>query len=91
MPNIFQRLIQMDIRSTLIAVVKRFPLSVIIILAITALLLYVVNKEVDDVLYQRLWLTGIVTFFLATGVALFTETWKRQPFDKVLLLLPILY
>ncbi len=91
MPNIFQRLIQMDIRSTLIAVVKRFPLSVIIVLAITALLLYVVNKEVDDVLYQRLWLTGIVTFFLATGVALFTETWKRQPFDKVLLLLPILY
>jgi hypothetical protein len=45
MPNIITRLLELDIRSTLISVWKRFPLSTLIVLVLSALWFYAVNID----------------------------------------------
>ena len=76
MTNILQRLLQMDIRATLTALWKRFPLPILIIFAVSFLWIYVVNvNDTEDWTYRTI-ITGIVVFFLATAVSLLHEQVK---------------
>lgn len=76
MQNIIQKLIQMDIRATLSALMKRFPLPVVLVIAVSLLWFYVVNvSDTEDWVYRTI-ITGIVVFFLATAVSLLHEQVK---------------
>ena len=73
MQNIIQKLIQMDIRATLSVLMKRFPLPVVLVIAVSLLWFYVVNvSDTEDWTYRTI-ITGIVVFFLATAVSLLHE------------------
>lgn len=76
MQNILEKLIQMDIRATLSALVKRFPLPVVLVMLVSLLWLYVVNIDDNQDWIYRTIITGIVVFFLATAVSLLHEQVK---------------
>lgn len=76
MQNIIQKLIQMDIRATLSGLMKRFPLPVVLLIAVSLLWFYVVNvSDTEDWVYRTI-ITGVVVFFLATAVSLLHEQVK---------------
>jgi Domain of unknown function (DUF4153) len=75
---IFQKIIQMDIRATLSALWRRFPLPVLLILALSLIWLYVVNIDHSQDWSYRTIVTGIVVFFLATAVSLLHEHVKMS-------------
>lgn len=76
MQNFIQKLIQMDIRATFVALWKRFPLSILLIFWVSLLWFYAVNvNDAEDWIYRTI-ITGIVVFFLATTVSLLHERVK---------------
>jgi Domain of unknown function (DUF4153) len=88
---IFQKIIQMDIRATLTAVWKRFPLPTLIILALSALWFYAVNIDERIEWVHRTIVTFIVIFFLSTALALATEWSKWRYIPLFTYLFPIVF
>ena len=63
----------MDIRSALVSVWKRFPLSTLIVIVLSGLWFYAVNIDEQVETVYRVIVTLIVVFFLATALVLATE------------------
>lgn len=67
-----------NIRETAQNLWERFPLPAVLLLVNTGFILYQIQiSETSDLIMQTI-LTLVVTFFLATGVALFSESLKTK-------------
>jgi hypothetical protein len=89
MKNIFSFFSRDTFESAILQAWRRFPLQVILVFFVTWVLLYVVNEKPEEVLYPRLILSSIVTFFLALGLSLSLE--MRKADNKYLPYLAIFY
>ncbi len=68
----------------------RFPLASIIVLILTGFLFYVVHAEPGSMVYLRIILSLIVTFFLSIGVSLSLED-KNVSYKKIWNIAPLIY
>ena len=91
MLDIFHKIIHMDIRSTLVSVWQRFPLSTLIVIVLSGLWFYAVNIDESIEWVHRAIVTLIVVFFLATSLALAAEWHKWRYTPVVTYILPIVF
>lgn len=92
MKNIFWFLWYLDLRASLEWVIKRFPLSTLLVIILSWLWFYLANYEITSEWLYKSIVTCIVTFFLSTWLSLFTENLVAK---KILLIvdntLPIVF
>jgi Domain of unknown function (DUF4153) len=88
---IFQKMIQMDIRATLTAVWRRFPLPTLIIIVLSGLWFYAVNIDERVEWIHRSIVTLIVIFFLSAALVLATEWRKWRYIPLFTYLFPIVF
>jgi len=69
----------------------RFPIAGMLVLVNTGFIWYQVNSSSDSVMILRVILALVVTFFLSTGVSLFSESQKQTPIMKWAQIVPLLY
>jgi hypothetical protein len=91
MKYFFSSLSALSLLENLRNVMRRFPLSVLLVAVVTGCFYYILNYEPKDLIFARVIFTDVVTFFLSVGVYLFLETWKRAPLDRAFPILSILY
>jgi hypothetical protein len=91
MQNFFSSLSPESLLENLRNIMKRFPLSVLLIVIMTGVWYYIVNESPDDIIFARILLSFVVTFFLSVGTYLYLETKNWGKNELLLTLLPILY
>jgi hypothetical protein len=91
MQNIFSFFSLKNIREILQTLWSRFPISTMLVIVNTGFIWYQVNNSSESDMIMRVILTLVVTFFLSTGVAIFSESQKPSPYIKWVPIMPLLY
>ena len=92
MKNPFWFLLHLDIRSSLEWVIRRFPLSLAIVLILSIFWFYVVYSETTSEWIYRSIVVSIVTFFLSVWSSIFAENLPHKKYTVFLAnIFPILF
>lgn len=78
MKNFFTFLSLKNIKETTRTLWDRFPLAIVLVTLNTGFILYQIHIEEASNLVMQTILSLVVTFFLATGVSLYSESQKTS-------------
>ena len=91
MQNIFSFFSLKNLREILQTLWSRFPISTMLVIVNTVFIWHQVNSSSESDMIMRVILTLVVTFFLSTGVTIFSESQKPSPYIKWVPIIPLLY
>jgi hypothetical protein len=90
MKNPFSFLTRKNLETSFGVLMSRFPVASIIVVVLTGFLFYIIHAEPESIVYVRITLSLIVTFFLSIGVSLLLET-KKIPRQNLWHAAPVVY
>lgn len=90
MKNPFSFFTRKNLETSFGVLMSRFPVASIIVLVLTGFLFYIIHAEPESMVYIRIILSLIVTFFLSVGVSLSLEE-KKIPYQKIWNVVPVVY
>ncbi|MBP9778988.1 DUF4153 domain-containing protein [Candidatus Gracilibacteria bacterium] len=91
MNNPFSFLSRKNVEASFGILIRRFPLSAIIVTLFSLLLFYFIQSETTDDTVTRAIFSFGITFFFSTGMTLFSEGLKNKKYTPLLSIIPILY